>query len=142
LFRIASRNSRAEKKPVGGAESSAADFGLLAEFCVTDYWAADLSNAMLDIGPTAKHYLGLDSKRDRFGLLEFIRCHDRAIHQRIILLFEQAAAHAKPFHFSAELHQFGAGSRIVHCYGDYRMKDGAEELYGALVFTRDLFNPV
>lgn len=117
-------------------------FDLFSEFCIADYWTANLANAMLQFGEDAKAFHSLDAGRDQFGLLEFVRCYDLTKQAQIIALFERSAYERRPFHFSADLTQADGGERIVHCFGAHRsVKDGGrgDELYGMFLFSRVLY---
>lgn len=115
---------------------------LLSEFYIADHWTANLANAMLQFGQEAKVFHRLDPGRDRFGLLEFVRCYEQTKQAQIIALFERSAYERRPFHFSADLKQTDGGERIVHCFGAHRsVKDSGrgDELYGIFLFSRDLY---
>ncbi|WP_099863943.1 hypothetical protein [Pararhizobium haloflavum] len=114
---------------------------LLSEFCVVDHWSANLANAMLKMGDQAKTFHQLDPARERFGLLEFVRCYDGDRQRRIIQLFEHAAFENRPFHFTATLGPPDS-RRAVQCFGSHRTVEGTasgEELFGLFVFSRDLY---
>lgn len=118
------------------------NFNLLSQFCIVDPWSANLANAMLCLGEKARAFHGLDLERDRFGLLEFVRCYDARRHGQIIELLEYAASGRRPFHFCAQLRHPRSDSRIVHCFGAYRAVEemhSAEELFGVFLFSRDLY---
>lgn len=140
MFRIAHHGGGAAS---GDRPAGLPGIDLLAEFCIVDYWTANLANAMLQFGEDAKAFHGLDAGRDRFGLLEFVRCYDQSRHAQIIALFERSAYECRPFHFSADLRQADGGERIVHCFGAYRgVKDSGrgDELYGMFLFSRALYD--
>ena len=142
MFRIAHR--RAGGAAPDDRAAALPSTNLLSEFCIVDYWTANLANAMLEFGQEAKAFHGLDAERDRFGLLEFVRCYDQARHAQIIALFERSAYENRPFHFSADLKQPDGGERIVHCFGAYRsVRDigrRGDELYGMFLFSRALYD--
>jgi hypothetical protein len=142
LFRIAHQGGGAAP---GDFAPGLHGFDLLSEFCITDYWTANLANAMLQFGEEAKALHGLDAERNRFGLLEFVRCYDQAKQAQIIALFERSAYERRPFHFSADLRQADGGERIVHCFGAHRsVKDSGrgDELYGMFLFSRVLYESI
>lgn len=142
MFRIADTRDEIADTDGPGALVDQTTINLLAQFCVVDHWSANLANAMLRIGEQARVFHGLPGDRDRFGLLELVRCYDEKSHRPIIALFEHAAFESRPFHFSAELKQPANGHRVVHCFGAYRSMEGrhtGEELFGLFLFSRDLY---
>lgn len=140
LFRIS--KSKAHFDAANDVENSISEAkaNLLSQFCLTDHWSANLSNAMVRLGELARNLHGLPPERSRYGLLELVRCYNPRNHDRIIKLFERAASEQKPFHFSSELGS-GNETRIVHCFGGYRMLEtgDGEELFGVFIFSRDLY---
>lgn len=142
MFRISTVQGSVRGGPLTVPPIDETDIGLLSQFCAMDRWSASLHNAMLHLGPLACRLHGLDAGTGRCGLLEFVRCYDaRACHE-IIALFEQAAARARPFQYSAELKTTDGERRIVHCFGDFRRNeigDRGDELFGIFLFSRDAF---
>jgi hypothetical protein len=125
-----------------GAGSAQPDISLLSQFCIVDHWSANLSNAMMSLGDTARSIHQLPPDRDRFGLLEFVRCYESGSQTKIIQLFEMAASEGRPFHFSASLAGSDGSRQIVHCFGGHRTVEATqsgEELFGMFLFSRALF---
>lgn len=140
LFLIS--NNSEDERP-GAAEGFALDsagIDTLAQFCTVDHWSANLSNALLSMGDHAKRFHGFDLERERFGLLEYVCCYEERRQAHIVSLFEHAASSGRPFHFSAALEASKGRSRVVQCFGALRTNPhGAEELFGAFLFSRDLY---
>lgn len=144
MFRISTLQSDMRDGGLAIPSIDEADIGLLSQFCAMDRWSANLHNAMLHLGPLAYRLHGLDADIGRCGLLEFVRCYDPRSSHEIIGLFEQAAARARPFQYTAELKSTGSERRVVHCFGDFRRNeigDHSDELYGVFLFSRDEFVP-
>lgn len=143
MFRISTLQSRMHGEQIAVPPLNDADVGLLSQFCVIDRWSASLHNAMLHLGSLACRLHGLENHNGRCGLLEFVRCYDPQACHEIIALFEQAAAGARPFQYSAELKSNGSGRRrLVHCFGDFRQSeagDNSDELFGVFLFSRNEF---
>lgn len=142
MFRISTLKSQLSFTNPEQSSLDSDQVSLLSQFCIVDRWSADLNDAMLTLGPDVRRIHGLDVNREQFGLLEFVRTYDRTIHHEIVGLFEQAAADARPFHYSAELASVGQGKRVVHCFGDYRKnsaENAREELFGMFLFSREYF---
>lgn len=124
---------------------TSSDGNLLSLFCLVDHWSANLSSAMLTMGERAVQAHGLPAGRERFGLLEFVRCYDEAKRPGIIELFERAASFGNPFHYSSAIGDPVSGPRVVHCFGRYRSIEGRAsnaEIHGLFLFSRDGFVPI
>lgn len=145
VFCISSNRTDDDRAGQGDGGIFQPDGTLLSEFCIVDHWSANLSNAMLTMGPRAVTAHGLPADREKFGLLEFVRCYGEARRAGIIQLFEKAACEATPFHYSSPLDHPTFGPRVVHCFGRHRAVGetaGGGELYGLFLFSRDGFVPL
>lgn len=140
-------NNTDDERPAGieGHVLDKAAIDVLSQFCIVDHWSANLANALLSMGSRARQFHGLDLKRERFGLLEYMSCYEEQRQAHIISLFEHAASSGRPFHFSAALEASQGRSRVVHCFGALRSNkvlNGTEELFGVFLFSRDLYMPL
>ncbi|MGN6550201.1 MAG: hypothetical protein ACTHJ3_09945 [Pararhizobium sp.] len=145
MFRVSASRDVAAAQDFATPRWDEAEIALLSRFCAVDRWSANLHNAMLSLGPDACRFHGLGNETGRFGLLEFVRCYDPRVCHEIIGVFEDAAARARPFQYTAQLRSSGEASRVVHCFGDYRQvgpNDGDDELYGLFLFSRREFETV
>lgn len=132
----------------GEAESPAVapvadDSDQLSQFCVTDGWSANLSDAMLRLGSTAAEFHNLDPDRRHYGLLEFVRCYDADLQRPIVNILEKAALTRQPFHFSATLPSRNGSRHCVYCFGAHR--DGSMstgELFGTFLFSKSAFERI
>lgn len=141
MFRVSPIRTPAATQDFVAPHWDDAKIALLSRFCTVDRWSANLHNAMLTLGAEACSLHGLGNETGRFGLLEFVRCYDPRVSHEIIGVFEDAAARARPFQYTAQLKPADDYSRVVHCFGDYRQAgpgDG-DELYGVFLFSRQEF---
>ena len=123
----------------GSMDVDESDNELLTQYCVTERWTGDLSNGLFTLGERAMLAHGLAQRT--CGLLNLIRCYEPNDRNRLLELFEQAAAFSSSFCFSTTIHLDGAARQPVFCIGE---STGLEDKYaGSIigVFLLPRFQP-
>lgn len=112
----------------GSMEFGASDNEVLAQYCVTEHWAGDLSNGLFTLGDKAALAHGLTQRT--CGLLNLIRCYEPNDHGRLLELFEQAASVSSSFCFSTTIHVDGRPRQPIFCIGE---STGLEDRYSGSI---------
>lgn len=140
MFKIA-KASLAEPFFPGSLEPNAFDHDILAQFCISESWVADLANGVIMLGEHGTALHGLASRE--CGLLNLMRCYEPHDRLRILELFEQAATTSSSFCYSATVALRAGHRQPVFCIGE---SVGLEQKFsgsmvGVFLFPRFKLDP-